>query len=73
MSPRSIKFMLLMLCSALKMYYFQMFMLFCQRKLQLSRNRMRLELTSSSFQVKRSILLKKKNMRGPRTCRVKKG
>ena len=65
--------MLLMLCSALKMYCFQMCMLFCQRKLQLSRNRMRLELISSSFQVKRNILLKKKNMLGRRTCWVKKG
>ena len=65
--------MLLMLCSALKMYFFRMFMLFCQRKLQLLRNRMRLELTSSSFQVRRNILLKKKNMRGRRTCWVKKG
>ena len=73
MSLRSIKFMLLMLCSALKMYFFRMFMLFCQRKLQLLRNRMRLELTSSSFQVRRNILLKKKNMRGRRTCWVKKG
>ena len=73
MSLRSIKFMLLMLYSALKMCCFQMFMLFCQRRLQLSRNRMRLELTSSSFQVKRNILLKKKNMRGCRTCWVKKG
>ena len=72
MSLRSIKFMLSMLCSSLKMYFFRMFMLFCQRKLQLSRNRMRLELTSSSFQVRRNILLKKKNMRGRRTW-VKKG
>ena len=46
---------------------------FCQRQLQLSRNRMRMESTSFSFQVKRSILLKKKNMRGRRTCWVKKG
>ena len=65
--------MLLMLCSAVKMYCFQIFMLFCQRKLQLSRNCMRLELASSSFQVKRNILLKKKNMRGCGTCWVKKG
>ena len=43
-----------MLCSALKMYCFQLVMLFCQRKLQLSRNRMRLELTSCSFQVKKN-------------------
>ena len=62
-----------MLSSALKMYCFQMFILFCQRKLQLSRNRMRLELTRSSFHVKRNILLKNKNMRGHRTCWVKKG
>ena len=34
---------------------------------------MRLELISSFFQVKRNILLKKKNMRGRRTCWVKKG
>ena len=54
MSLRTIKFML-MLCSALKTYCFQMFMLFCQRKLQLSRNRTRLEL---------NIILKKKNMPG---------
>ena len=47
-------------------------MLFCQRKLQLSRNRIRFELTSSSFQVRRNILLKKKNMRGRTTCWVKK-
>ena len=46
--------MLLMLCSALKMYCFQLFMLFCQRKLQLSRNLMRLELKSCSFQVKKN-------------------
>ena len=65
--------MLLMLCSAVKMYCFQIFMLFCQRKLQLSRNCMRLELASSSFQVKRNILLKKKNMRGRGICWVKKG
>ena len=70
---RSIKFMSLMVCSALKMYCFQMFVVFCQRKLQLSRNRMTLELTSSSFQVKRNILLKKKNMHGCRTCWVKIG
>ena len=62
-----------MLCSALKMHCFQMFMLFYQRKLQLSRNHMRFELTSSSFQVKRNILLKKKIMHGRRTCWVKKG
>ena len=69
----SLKFVLLMLCWALKMYCFQMFMLFCQRKLQLSRNCKRLELTSSSLHVKRNIFLKKKNMRGHRTCWVKKG
>ena len=73
MSLRSIKFMLLMLCLPLKMYCFQIFMIFCQRKLQLSRNRMRLKLTSFSFQVKRNILLKKENIRGRRTCWVKKG
>ena len=73
MSLRSLKFMILMLWSALKVYCFQMFMLFCQRKSQLSRNRMRLELTSSSFQVKRNILLKKKNIRGHRICWLKKG
>ena len=50
MSLRSIKLMFLMLCSALKMYLFQMLMLFCQRKLQLSRNRMRLELKAGANQ-----------------------
>ena len=59
MSLRSMKFMLLMLCSALKMYFFKMFMLFCQGELQLPINCMKLERTSSSFQVKRNILLKK--------------
>ena len=55
------------------MYCFQMFRLFCQRKLQLSRNRMRLELTSSSFQVKRNIILKKKIICDRRTYWIKKG
>ena len=72
MSLRPLKFMSLMLCSALKMYCFRIFMLFYQRKWQLLRNRIRLELTSSSFQLKRNILLKKKNMRGCRKCWVKK-
>ena len=48
-------------------------MIFCQRKLPVSRNRIRLELTSYYFHVKRNIILKKKNMRGRRTCWVKKG
>ena len=63
--------MLLMLCSALKMYCFQMFMLFLSEKIEeieLSRNTMRLELTSSSFQVRINILLKKKNRCDRRTC-----
>ena len=67
--------MLLMLCSALKMYCFQMFMLFLSEKIEkieLSRNTMRLELTSSSFQVRINILLKKKNRCDRRTCWVKK-
>ena len=76
MSLRPIKFMFLILCFlkcyVLKMYCFQMLTLFCQRKLQFLRNRMRLELTSSSFQVKRSILLKKKNIFDRRICWVKK-
>ena len=50
-----------------------MFMLFCQRKLQLLRNRMRLELKRFPSQVKRIILLKKKNIRGRTTCWGKKG
>ena len=48
---------------------------FCQRILQLSRNSKRLELTSSSLQVKRNILLQKNfliNMRDSRTCWMKK-
>ena len=65
--------MLLTLCSALEMYCFQMFMVFCQGKLKLARNRMRLELTSFSFQGKRNLILKKKNMHGHRTCCVKIG
>ena len=72
LSLRPIKFMSLMSCSAVKMYFFRMFMIFYQRKFQLSRNRMRLELTSSSFQVKRNIILKRKNMGGRRKCWLKK-
>ena len=55
-----------------KKYCFQMFMLFCQRKLQLLRNRMRLELKRFPSQVKRIILLKKKNIRDRTTCWGKK-
>ena len=72
LSLRSIKCMSLMSCSAVKMYFFRMFMIVYQRKFQLSRNCMRLELTSSSFQVKRNIILKRKNMGGRRKCWLKK-
>ena len=62
-----------MLCSALKVYCFQMFMLFYQRKLQLSRNRMRLELTLFFSTEEKYSLKKEKNMRDRRTFWVKKG
>ena len=73
MSLRSVKFMLLMARSALKMYCFKCSCLFCQRRLKLPRNRMRLELTSSSFLVKWNIRLKKQNRHDRRTCWVKTG
>ena len=72
LSLRPIKCMSLMSCSAVKMYFFRMFMIVYQRKFQLSRNCMRLKLTSSSFQVKRNIILKRKNMGGRRKCWLKK-
>ena len=70
---RSIKFMSLMVCSALKMHCFQMFVLFCQKKIATFKKSYHIRINDSSFQVKRNILLKKKNMHGCRTCWVKIG